>query len=74
MLVNGIFGVVIEVETLHNFPNESFDDFFLSALVLTAIYYQKTGSTPCLCVSVAVQQSTVYTYTEEETELLTYSV
>lgn len=74
MLVNGIFGVVIEVETLHNFPNESFDDFFLSALVLTAIYCQKTGSTPCLCVSVAVQQSTVYTYTEEETELLTYSV
>lgn len=48
--------------------------FFLSALVLTAIYCQKTGSTPCLCVSVAVQQSTVYTYTEEETELLTYSV
>lgn len=28
MLVNGIFGVIIEVETLHNFPNESFDDFF----------------------------------------------
>lgn len=60
MLVNGIFGVVIEVETLHNFPNESFDDFFLSALVLTAIYCQKTGSTPCLCVSVAVQVYCIY--------------
>lgn len=28
MLVNGIFGVIIQVETLHNFQNESFDDFF----------------------------------------------
>lgn len=43
-------------------------------MVLTSIYCQKTGSPPCLCVGVDVQQYTVYTYTEEETELLTYSL
>lgn len=74
MLVNGIFDVIIKVGTLRDFQNESFDDFFLSALVLPSIYCQKTGSPPCLCVDVDVQQYTVYTYTEEETELLTYSL
>lgn len=74
MLVNGIFGVMIKVGTLSDFQNESFDDFFLSALVLTSIYCQKTGPPPCLCVGVDVQQYTIYTYTEEETELLTYSL
>lgn len=72
MLVNGIFGVIVEVETLHNFPNESFDDFFY--VLWSWLLYTARKQVLCLCVSVAVQQSTVYTYTEEETELLTYSV
>lgn len=74
MLVDGIFGVIIEVG-ICDFQNESFDYLlFLSALVLTSVYCQKTGSPPCLCVGVDVQQYTVYTYAEEQTELLTYSL
>lgn len=65
MLVNGIFGVIIKVGTLCGFQNESFDDFFLSALVLTSIYCQKTGSPRCLCVGVAGHQYIPYIPTQK---------
>lgn len=75
MLVNGIFGVIIKVGTLCCFQNESFDDFFFKCFGPNVyILPENRFSTLSLCGSGWTPVYTIYTYTEEETELLTHSL